>query len=82
MNGEVRKVFFFFLIKTNLQLSALGNWMDGGSVYWYFSTNSNGLGQSNDFFFKFYVSCHTTDVSNLCDYFPEASMLLCFLSYC
>lgn len=56
--------------------------MDGGSVYWYFSTNSNGLGQSNDFFFKFYVSCHTTDVSNLCDYFPEASMLLCFLSYC
>lgn len=24
--------FFFFLIKKNLQLSALGNWMDGGSV--------------------------------------------------
>lgn len=31
MNGEVRKVFFF-KIKKNLQLSALGNWMDGGSV--------------------------------------------------
>ena len=42
MNGEVRTVFF--KIKKNLQLSALGNWMDGGSVYWYFSTNSNGLG--------------------------------------
>lgn len=81
MNGEVRKVFF--LIKKNLQLSALGNWMDGGSVYWYFSTNSNGLGHClMTFFSKFYVSCHTTDASNLCDYFPKASTLLCFLSYC
>lgn len=66
--------------KENFKLSALGNWMDGGSVYWYLIMSSSLLRESNDLIlFKFYVAF---DVSNLWDYFLQASMLLNFLSYC
>lgn len=73
---KLKKIF-----KENSQLSTLGNWRDGGSVSWYLSTSSSLLGEYNDLSFSNFMWHLIPLMSQIfVNFFPQASMLLYFLS--